>query len=295
LMERPHNAALAALIYTVVIWGITPVMVRSVALALGSYDFLVTRLVISALIFACMLLFTGVYIARKDWPKLAALAMIGLFGYYALTTFGFAYAPAGIGTLIMSTQPMLIALLAFAAGLDKLNAFSIAGLVIAFMGSALLVWGDGTAGGAVSRSDLIIGCALIFAASVAWSTYVVFARPLIQTYGALKITAVTNVLIALPMLPLLRVSMFEKMSAMPPHAIWALLLLFTIGTSSVITWNYAAGHARPTLLGTSLYIMPVVAVGAGWLFLSEPVTLQVIIAAFIILTGVAVSQLGKRA
>ncbi len=291
VMDRNNPKAIAALVYSVIIWGITPVMVRSAALALGPYDFLVSRMAISAVLYVGLLgLLTGFRMQRQDWPRLALVSLVGTLGYFAFSTYGFAHAPAGIGTLIMSTQPMLIAVLAFAVRVDNLNRLTIVGLLIAFAGSALLVWGDDISGGTVSRYDLLLGCACIFAASIGWSVYVVFAKPLIQKYGALKITGLANILAALPCVPFLRPDMAQSIVNLPVPALWSLFVLFTIGTSSVVTWNYAAGHARPTLLGMSLYVMPVVAVFSGWLLLSEPVTSHVILAAVIILAGVAVSQ-----
>ncbi len=290
-MLHTHPKALFALIYTVIVWGITPVMARSAAVALGGYDFLVTRMAISGLIFAGLLTaFSSFHVERQDWPRLALISFIGTFGYFAFSSFGFAHAPAGIGTLIMSTQPMLIALLAWAVGVDKLNRLTIIGLIVCFAGSALLVWGDDISGGTVSRYDLLLGCSCILAASIGWSVYVVFSKPLILKYGPLKVTGLANILAALPTLGLLRPDMGHALVNLPPHAMWALVMLFTVGTSSVISWNYAAGHARPTLLGMSLYVMPVVAVFAGWLLLGEPITTQIIVAAAVILAGLAISQ-----
>jgi drug/metabolite transporter (DMT)-like permease len=269
--------------------------VRSVALALGSWDFLVVRLFVSALIFIALLPFVGHHIDKKDWPTMVWLSLLGVLGYYVGSSFGYAYAPAGVGTLIFSTQPMLIALLAWFAGTDRLTPFTLLGLAVSFVGSALLVWGDDITAGGVSQRDLLIGCGLLFAGSAVWAIYVVYARPLIQKYGALRVTSLANIIIAIPILPFLRADMAAKVLAMPPFAKFSMLLLFTIGTSSVITWNYAAAHARPTLLGMSLYVMPVVAVFAGWLLLDEPVTSKIMISAAIILAGVALSQIKGRA
>ena len=290
-MFRSNPKALIALIYTVIVWGVTPVMVRSAAVALGGYDFLVTRMAISGLIFIALLAaFSSFHVERQDWPRLALISLVGTFGYFAFSSFGFAHAPAGIGTLIMSTQPMLIALLAWAAGVDRLNRLTIIGLIVAFAGSALLVWSDDISGGTVSRYDLLLGCGFIFAASIGWSVYVVFSKPLILKYGPLKVTGLANIIAALPTLALLRPDMGHALVNLPPHAMWALVMLFTVGTSSVISWNYAAGQARPTLLGMSLYVMPVIAVFSGWLLLGEPITTQIIVAAAVIMAGVAISQ-----
>ena len=114
-MQSGTSKALAALIFTIVLWGIAPVFIRGVSVALGPADAFVIRLVASGLIFAVIAFFTtGFAISRKDVPHLLFVTFIGLFGYYGGTIFGFAYAPAGIGSLIMSSQPILIGLIAWA-------------------------------------------------------------------------------------------------------------------------------------------------------------------------------------
>jgi drug/metabolite transporter (DMT)-like permease len=286
-----NSKALTALALTTLIWGVTPVILRNLSLALGPYDFLVVRLLLSGILLTAILAATGSFrLPREDLPRLLLISYVGMLGYYALSTFGFAFVTAGVGTLIMATQPIIIALLAWLAGTDRLTPRAILGLLVAFAGSFLLVSSDNATGGAVTQRDLLIGSALIFLAGLAWAIHVVFGRSLIQKHGALKITCLVNMLIAPVALPFLTREMIDAVTNMPPHAMWSLVLLQTLGTASVFTWNYAAGHVRPTLLGASLYIMPILAIFAGWLFLNEAITPVVIAATLVILAGVAISQ-----
>jgi drug/metabolite transporter (DMT)-like permease len=292
IMESTFNKALLALIFAVVIWGVTPVFVRGISLALGPEMALVVRLILVALVFVVILAFTtGFHIAKQDWPKLLIVSLVGMLGYFAFSIFGFRYAPAGIGTLIFSTQPMIIAILASLIGTEKLSVTTLIGLVISFFGSALLVWGSGGGLDTKLGFETAIGCALIFLAGVTFSIFVVFSKSLIQTYGALKITGLSNAIIAVPMLPFVDRQTLTALSNLDQNAIWALVFLTTLGaTASVVAWNYAAGLLRPSLLGASLYVVPIIAVIAGWAMLNEAITLNTIVAAAIILAGVGISQ-----
>ncbi len=296
-MAKTDTPALLALVFTILIWGVTSVFVRGVSLALGPSDALVVRLILAAMIFFVVLMFsTGFRMAIKDAVMLAAISLIGLFGYFVFSIFGFAHAPAGIGTLIMSTQPMLIAMLASFVGSDRLFLQTIIGLLISFAGSVLLVWGNGFGDGSAAGFEIALGCGLIFIAGAAWSIFVVFSRSLIQTYGALKITGLSNIIIALPLLPLANTSLITKTMNLNNDAIFGLVFLSTLGaTASVVTWNYAAGKLRPSLLGSSLYILPIIAVVAGWAMLNEPITSNIVFAAIIILVGVGISQWNPKA
>jgi drug/metabolite transporter (DMT)-like permease len=291
-MHSDTTKPLLALAFTVFVWGITPVFVRGISLALGPYDALIIRLAISAVIYGVILALTsGFKFPRQDWPRLLAVSFFGMLVYFSFSIFGFRYAPAGVGTLIMSSQPIIIGLLAFAAGAERISVMTIVGLLVSFAGSVLLVWGDDLGVAAASKADVLLGCGLIFLASLGWAVYVVFSRPLTQRHGAIKISCLTNMLIALPVLPFLRGDMIGKVLHMPFDAKLGFLFLTTIGTLSVFSWNFAAPRLRPSVLGASLYVMPVTAIFAGWLILNEAITLQIIVAAAVILVGVGISQL----
>ena len=251
-MKSNATSALVALIFTVIVWGITPVFARSVSLAMGPVEALIVRLILVAIVFVVLLsLTTGFQIEKRDWPRLLLISFVGMLGYFVFSVFGFRYAPAGVGTLIMSTQPMLIAILASFAGFEKLSSTTILGLIVSFAGSILLVWGSGDGVNAAIGAEIILGCTLIFVAGIMWSVFVVFSKPLIQSYGTLKISGLSNALIALPMLPFVNGRTIDAMSNMDQNDILGLVFLTFIGVSaSIITWNYAAAILRPSALTT---------------------------------------------
>jgi drug/metabolite transporter (DMT)-like permease len=295
-MFSKQTKALIALILTVFVWGVTPVFARTLSLALGPFDALVIRLSVGAAIYAALLaVTTGFRFPREDIPRLLLITFLGIFIYFLFSVFGFAYAPAGIGTLIMSSQPILIALLAWAIGAERITAMTIIGLIVSFFGSVLLIWGDDLGLAASAKGDVLLGCGLIFLASLGWANYVVLSRKLTQKHGPLKIAGLTNVLMALPLLPFLRLDMPAKVMGLPAKAQFGLALLTTVGTLSAISWNYSAARLKPSMLGASLYVMPVVAVIAGWLILNEAITLQILMGAAVILGGVAFAQVSVSA
>ena len=291
-MLSTQAKALLALIATVVVWGITPVFARTVSMALGPYDALVVRLIAGALIYMILLAATtGFRFPREDVPRLLLVTFLGFFLYFLFSVFGFAYAPAGIGTLIMSSQPILIGLIAWSIGAERITAMTIVGLLVSFAGSVLLVWGDDVGVASAAKSDVLLGCGLIFLASLGWAFFVVFSRPLAQKHGAVKIAGLTNILMAIPLLPFARADMPAKILNLPFNALFGFVILTTVGSLSAIGWNYAAARLKPSVLGASLYVMPVVAVSAGWLILHEAVTPQILLGAVVILAGVALSQI----
>jgi drug/metabolite transporter (DMT)-like permease len=292
-----HSKALLALLFTTLIWGVTGVFVRAFTLAAGPVDALIIRTSAVMIVFFLVLLpRANFWIAAKDWPRLMFVSLAGVGGYFVFTVFGFVHAPSGIGMLIMSTQPLIIALFARLAGTEKLTVTTVLGLLVSFAGSVLLVSGEDMGTATSSSADVIFGCALIFIAGVAWAIFVVFSKPLIVEYGALKITALSNILITPPILilafvPQLGADPVATLLSLENDAIVSLAFLTFLGaTLSVVTWNYAAATLKPSLLGASLYVVPILGILAGWIMLAEPLTSHIIIAAAVILAGVAIAQ-----
>jgi drug/metabolite transporter (DMT)-like permease len=292
VMQKSNTIALAALAFTTLVWGVTPVFVRSVSLFLGPTQALIIRLVLTGLIFTLILaVTTGFKMERKDAFKLVMLSLVGMLGYYAGTVFGYAIVPAGIGALIMSTQPLTIALLAWGFGTERIGLATIIGLLVSFIGSVLLVWGNSLRGENSVDLIFLLGCLMIFLGGTGWCFFVVFAKDLIKQYGALKITGLSNLIIMLPALPFLSGETLTALTGMNVNEVTSLAILILIGAViAVFTWNYAAGHLRPSVLGSSLYIIPVLALFAGWAALNETITQTTLFAAALIIAGVAIAQ-----
>lgn len=283
-----------ALLFTMVVWGFGPVFIRTVALDLGPDNALVVRYVIVTIVYLTGLAFLGGWrIAARDWPRLLVVSWIGMLGYNLGSTFGFEHVPAGIGGLIIGTQPLLIALLAALIAGERLTPATILGLVVAFIGTAMLFWNDLAA--AAEGSPLLWGGFLIFMSGAAWAVYVVLAKPLIQTYGAYPISAISIALATAPMMFMASGETIDVVRAMSWRD-WANMFYLTVISTLIatITWNYGASRLPSAPAAAFLYLVPVIAVIAGALILSEQVSLNTLAGGALILLGVAIAQVGPR-
>ena len=290
-----HLRATLALLFTVVVWGVGPVFLRSLSLALGPADHLVIRYAIVSLIFIGALAATGGWrFARSDWPRLMLISSLGMVGYNLGSAFGFEKVTAGIGSLIIGTQPLLIAAAGALLARERLTPMALAGLATGFAGTALLVWKDVAVAGDSGR--LLAGCAMVFLSGLSWAVYVVASKPLIRKYGAFPVTAMSLTLAAVIMLPLLaRPSTFDTLAAMTP-GIWAEMGYIAIVSTMVatVTWNYGAARLSAAASGAFLYLVPIIGVAAGALLLGEDVTPGMLLGGALILAGVAIAQFGPQ-
>ncbi len=284
--------ALLALAFTILIWGVAPVYIRSFSLIAGPADALVIRYgLVSLLCLVFLPFFGGFRMPRQDWPRLALISLIGMLGYNLGSVFGFALVTAGIGGLIIATQPLLIAVLAALLGAERLTHAAVLGIAVAFIGAVLLISGD--LGSGLDPQDLLLGSGLIFASGLAWALYVVLAKPLIQRHGAFKITALSFLIASVPMFGLASGTTIPTALNLDSAGLFALFYMVVPSTFiTVITWNYAVGHLKPSAVGASLYLIPLLAVVSGAVLLGEAVTTTALTSGAIILCGVAIAQFG---
>jgi drug/metabolite transporter (DMT)-like permease len=273
------------------VWGVAPAFIRSFSLATGPADALVIRTGSVAICCLILLPFLGGFrVALKDIPKLLLISL-GMFGYFAGSIFGFSLVTAGVGGIIISTQPLLIALLAAFFGTEHIRLPTIVGLVISFAGTLYLFSGDTSVG--TAHVNLIIGALMIFVSGFFWAIYVIFCAPLIRTYGSFKIAALSNILATVPALAFASGSTVSTFRNLDAGAIGALAYLTLIGTLlTVSTWNFATARLKPTTVGGALYLIPILAIAAGAVVLGEAITTSTLIAGGIILLGVALAQFG---
>ena len=86
-----------------------------------------------------------------------------------------------------------------------------------------------------------------------------------------------------------------SVAEVPAEGWWAFGYLTLVG--SVVAFSafvWLLGNARPSLVTTYAYVNPVVAVLLGWLILSEPVTIPVVLGGSLAVVGVALVVSAER-
>jgi drug/metabolite transporter (DMT)-like permease len=235
------------------------------------------------------------HVQPGDWPRILFVSLIGVAGYNLGSVYGFALLPAGIGGIIIGTQPLLIVLIASLASRTLPSPAGVSGLLLAFAGTAVLFWKD------LLFSDdsraLTLGAIYIFLSGLAWALYVVLVKPLILKYGTYRTTAITILLSTLPLPAFASLSTLDALADMSPrHWVEMFYLVGIAGLIATVAWNFAAARLPSVLTGAFLYLVPVISVVSGALILGERITIGMVAGGTLILLGVALAQLsGRRA
>ena len=279
LIARHPHAALATLI---LIWGVGyPIMKVGLAYC-------------PPLLFAGLramgggLLLTVLAMRRGELPDLAAtwpsLLVSGLFNvllFFGLSTLSVQLLPAGIASVVLYLQPIFIAGLAHLWLGERLTCTKMAGLLLGFGGvAAIMVHG---VDGALSPAGLAFGVG----SAAAWALGTV----------AFKRAAPRSILwfIALPFLLggagmlLLGLALGERWADIAWNPLFVLVLAYGAAVGLSLSWTLwlalvAAGEA--SRMAGNTFLVPLVSVAAGTLFLGEPLTGMLAVGGAAVIGGV---------
>ena len=286
-----QTGALVALFFAVVLWGVVPVFTRTLSVALGPGDHLAIRYSIVSVIYAGGLMITRNWrIAFADMPRLVGISLFGMVSYNLGAATGFLHVSAGAGSLIVGTEPLLIALFGALESRERLSVSTWGGLALGFAGIVMLVWRD--IDPATNGAEFLTGCLQVFGAGVGMAIYVVGARPLVMKYGPYPITAWTILIAGGFLLALFaRPSTFNQALAMSPRSWLEMGYMVVFSTFiAAILWNHGAARVPAAAAGAFIYLVPIIGVAAGALMLDEPLTPGMLAGGGLILAGVAIAQ-----
>ena len=162
---------------------------------------------------------------------------------------------------------------------------SVVGVILGIIGIYLLVGQEEI----ITKENAVLGIIMIFFCMLSWgygSLFVAKAdlpRNYFINTGFQMFTG--GIMLLLSSL------MFGEQWTAPAEwsepVLWSMLLLIIFGSIVAFTsFNYLLKRVSPEKVATSTYVNPIIALILGWYFLDEKITLQSVIAAIILLTGV---------
>jgi drug/metabolite transporter (DMT)-like permease len=225
--------------------------------------------------------------SRSDLVKLALLGAAGVSVNQLLFAEGLARAGPINASLSILLMPALTLTIATLARLERPGAARLVGVGLSFLGGALLL--------RVERFDfsdrVAVGNLFLFCNITAYSVYVVGARPVLARLGSLRTIGWVFVFGALEAAPItLPAVVSTPWPALPGWAIGSLaFILFGATLATYLLNAYALKRVESSLVAVYVYVQPVIAVTAAWLWLGTRPTLRTWVAAAVIVAGVALA------
>jgi drug/metabolite transporter (DMT)-like permease len=294
LQRHPHFQAYLALAAVCFFWGTTYLGIRIAVETIEPSVLMFLRFTISGII-----LLTVAYFSKAHLPSGRELWYTALFGVIIIgggtgcLVYAEEWVPSGLAAVFITISPFwMIGVDALIPGGARLHGPTIAGMLVGFAGTALLVAPEAMQegfGGPLLRGFLLLqlGCSGWAFGSILQRRHQTTAHPVVT--GAVQQLA-TGLVFAVP-------AFFARPhpSAWSGRSIGAVAYLVVFG--SIVGYSaYIIALERLPVSVVSIYnyVNPVIAVFLGWLFFREHIGLQEVIAMLIIFFGVALVKRYSR-
>lgn len=294
-MAALKGKALVAYLIVCVFWGSTYLAIKIGVMELPPFLFAGLRFLVAGLILLVLAGALGNALPRRarDWRTLAIVGLLLLGGGNAFVVWAEQYVASGIASIFVVTVALWMAFLdaIIPGGAGELNWRVVAGLLLGFLGTLLLV---GASPAEIARADLRGPLALTFA-TLSWSIGSVYAKRH-PTESSPYMSAAVQMLVGGAAVTLLGSALGEWTAwHLSPRGLGAIAYLVVFGSIlGYSAYAYALRHASATIVGTYAYVNPVIAVLLGWLLLQEPVTGRTFLAMAMILGAVLWIQLSHK-
>ena len=195
------------------------------------------------------------------------------------------YVDSGFAALEISAQPLVVLVMMRVLQGKKIQTMSLIGVVLGIIGIYLLV----SQKEIISKEGSVTGMLMIFACMISWSYGSLFVGKADMPSNYFVNTGY-QMLSGGIMLLLVSLIFGETWTAPTDWSTkvqWSMILLIIFGSIIAFTsFNYLLKVVSPEKVATNTYVNPIIALILGWYFLKEEITLQSVIAAIVLLTGV---------
>jgi drug/metabolite transporter (DMT)-like permease len=195
------------------------------------------------------------------------------------------YVDSSFAALQVSAQPLIVLLMMRFLEGKKIQAMSIIGVFLGIIGIFLLV----SQKGMITKEGMTMGMVMIFVCMLSWGYGSLFVTKadlpsnFFVNTGYQMLTGGSMLLIG----SLVFGESWSNPIDWSPKVQLSMGGLIIFGSIVAFTsFNYLLKTVSPEKVATSNYVNPIIAMLLGWYFLNEPITVQSVIAAFILLSGV---------
>jgi len=287
----PFDYVLLLLLAT--IWSLSFGAIKVAVETIPPITLAFSRMALAAVILTLMMrLWGGRFPAwGREWIGLFAVALVGNGLPFFLIGWGEVKIDSSLAAILMAVMPLTTALIAHVfTQTEKLNGIKLVGIALGFSGVAVLVGPDALAGlgDDVIRQMAVAGGAVCYGIASVITRSLPPAKPVDRS-------AVVLVLASLQMVPVM-IWLDQPWTLSPStESIWAVVFLglFPTGLAAILYFKLIAVRGA-TFITYNNYLIPMLGVLWGFLFLGEIIEPRALAALGLVLAGIAVAMLGAR-
>jgi drug/metabolite transporter (DMT)-like permease len=280
----------------VLFWGSSFVVVKLALLAgLTPVAIATFRFLVAGAMFLGVLLFEKarkpgykLLFEKKDAFLFVVLSLTGVTFFFIIQYIGIDMAGASIASILVCfLSPILISILSVRLFSEYLSRRQILGIVIAGIGTLVVITG-GTMDIRSGNSSFLIGSLFLLLTPLLWAIYTLGGKRVLAKYDPFFVVAHVTILGGLFLLPFsLAENSFYKILSLNLQS-WAAILYLAITCSLVgySIWFYVINRINASITSSFLFAEPLVTVLFAILFVGETLTPAILTGGLLIFAGV---------
>ncbi|MDC1197712.1 EamA family transporter [uncultured Algibacter sp.] len=270
-----------------IIWGSTYLLNKISVSQLPPFFLASVRFLIASMIIFIIAKSLGISlsISKKQLLNTTIAGFLFLTMGNGLAVLALKYLDSGFAALEISAQPLVILIMMRVFQGKPIKLMSYIGVVLGFIGIFLLV----SQKEIINKEGQILGMILIFVCMLSWAYASIFVGKADLPKNSFVNTGYQMLTggIMLGIISLVLNESWSLPTTWHPEVQWAMIGLIVFGSIIAFTsFNYLLKEVSPEKVATSTYVNPIIALILGWWVLNEHISLQSIIAAVVLLTGV---------
>ncbi len=249
------------------IYGINYVVAKGLMpLVIGPSGFIVLRVVGAGALFWLLLVFAWERVAAKDLGRLFLCSVFGVALNQLMFFHGLMRTSPLNASIIMVATPILVLVLAGVLVGERITWLKLIGVLCGAVGAFTLILLKPSGG---PSQATVLGDVFILINATAYGLFLVMVKPLMQRYRAVTVMAWCFLFASILVLPFGASEVAAVDWAGLTPALWTglgfVVIMVTFVAYLLNTW--ALGKVSPTVVGTYIYLQPVMAVMVTWLFM----------------------------
>lgn len=297
LSTRHGPADWGLLLALTVLWGSAFLFTKIAVSTLPSPWVVVGRLAIGAVLLVPLALGVAARLppSRRLWVFLVLMALFGNALPFTLIAWGQRFIDSGLAGILMAVMPLAtLSLSHYLVPGERLTIYRLGGFALGFVGVVVLMGPEALLGAGTAE---LLPMLAVLAAAFCYAISAILAR-LRPPSDALSSAAATTTIATLMVTPTLFASAGGLALEQPPSvgSLGAVLVLGVFSTAlATVLYFRLIRSAGPAFMSQLNYFIPLWAVLVGVLFLGERPQAKHLLALVLILGGVLLAQLERRA
>ncbi|SNX55190.1 DMT family transporter [Thermoanaerobacterium sp. RBIITD] len=227
----------------------------------------------------------NLHITLQDFTLLVFIGLTNVVFSMSFLQIGINMTSASLSAVIFSSNPLFVMIAASLILNEKLDSAKIYGLILGIIGLVIVFYKQLMSGG-----NHLTGIVLLVLSSIMYGVYTVLGKKFTVKFDSVVMNSFSFIIGSLLLMPLLLYNRYPIFS-LPAKAVPQMLYL-TVFVTGIAYYTYFLGLSSVnTGVGSMVFFAkPILASIIAAIFLSEKITIQLVIGTIVILIGILIVQ-----